>query len=122
MLDRPQNKHLKPVKPGEVRNPAGRPKGSRNKLSEAFLAAMADDFLQHGEGVIQKVRETRPHDYLRVIAATLPKQFEMAPPKSAEELTDAELTAIIRDGEKNQQGLNNGRLRRNVMRRSPRPR
>jgi hypothetical protein len=95
MLDRPQNKHLKPVKPGEVRNPTGRPKGSRNRLSEAFLAALADDFLQNGEDVIQKVRETRPHDYLRVIAATLPKQ---APAKPVEELTDAELTAIIRDG------------------------
>jgi hypothetical protein len=97
-LDRPQNKHLKPVKPGEVRNPAGRPKGSRNRLSEAFLAALAGDFLQHGEGVIQKVRETRPHDYLRVIAATLPKQFEMESTKPVEELTDAELTAIIRNG------------------------
>ena len=50
----------------------------RNKLSDAFLAALADDFLQQGEGVLQKVRETRPHDYLRVIAATLPKQFETA--------------------------------------------
>ena len=97
MLDRPQNKHLKPVKPGEVRNPTGRPKGSRNRLSEAFLAALADDFLQNGEDVIQKVRETRPHDYLRVIAATLPKQFETAPAKPVEELTDAELTAFIRD-------------------------
>jgi len=96
MLDRPQNKHLKPVKPGEVRNPSGRPKGSRNRLSESFLAALADDFLQHGEDVIQKVRETRPHDYLRVIAATLPKQFE-TPAKPVEELSDAELTAIIRD-------------------------
>jgi hypothetical protein len=38
-----------------------------------------------------------PHDYLRVIAATLPKQFETAPAKPVEELTDAELTAFIRD-------------------------
>ena len=48
MLDRPQNKHLKPVKPGEVRNPTGRPKGSRNKLSDAFLQALANDFEAHG--------------------------------------------------------------------------
>ena len=49
MLDRPQNKHLKPVKPGEVRNPTGRPKGSRNKLSDAFLKALADDFEVHSK-------------------------------------------------------------------------
>jgi hypothetical protein len=66
---------------------------------------LADDFLQHGEGVIQKVRETRPHDYLRVIAATLPKQFEIEPVKPVKELTDAELTAIIRDGEKARRDL-----------------
>ena len=28
--ERPQNKHLKPIKPGETRNPNGRPKGKLN--------------------------------------------------------------------------------------------
>jgi hypothetical protein len=31
---------LRPVQPGQVLNPAGRPKGSRNKLGEDFIAAM----------------------------------------------------------------------------------
>jgi hypothetical protein len=53
-------------------------------------------FFNTERGVIQGVREARPHDYLRIIAATLPKQFEMEPAKPMEELTDAELTAIIR--------------------------
>ena len=48
------------VKPGEVRNPAGRPKGSRNKLSDAFLQALADDFEAHGKGVVETVRTERP--------------------------------------------------------------
>ena len=43
MTIRPQNRHLKPIQPGEVRNPAGRPKGSRNKLNETFLQALAED-------------------------------------------------------------------------------
>jgi Family of unknown function (DUF5681) len=54
--------------PGESGNPAGRPKGARSKLSDAFLKALADDFLEHGEGVIQKVRAERPHDYLKIIS------------------------------------------------------
>jgi hypothetical protein len=77
MLDRPQNKHLKPVKPGEVRNPAGRPKGSRNKLSDAFLQALADDFEAHGKGVVEKVRTERPQDYLKIVASVMPKRMEV---------------------------------------------
>jgi hypothetical protein len=85
---------------GESGNPAGRPKGARSKLSDAFLKALADDFLEHGEGVIQKVREERPHDYLKIIASALPKQIELNPEKAAVDTTDDELLAIIRDGEK----------------------
>jgi hypothetical protein len=29
--------HLKPWKPGESGNPAGRPKGSRNKINQAYV-------------------------------------------------------------------------------------
>ena len=32
------------------------PRGSRNKLSDAFLQALADDFEAHGKGVVEKVR------------------------------------------------------------------
>jgi Family of unknown function (DUF5681) len=85
---------------GESGNPAGRPKGARSKLSDAFLKALADDFLEHGEGVIQKVRAERPHDYLKIIASSLPKQIDLSPEKAAAEMTDEELTAIIREGEK----------------------
>src|SRR5262245_36762420 len=38
-------------KPG---NP-GRPKGSRNKLGEAFIQALAEDFERHGAEVIERV-------------------------------------------------------------------
>ena len=34
-------------KPGRSGNPGGRPKGSRNKLGEAFVQALADDFSEH---------------------------------------------------------------------------
>ena len=98
MLDRPQNKHLKPVKPGEVRNPAGRPKGSRNKLSDAFLRALADDFEAHGKGVVEKVRTERPQDYLKIVASVMPKRMEVedvCPPRRAADLSDDSLAAIV---------------------------
>lgn len=62
-------------KPGNNANPAGRPKGSRNKLSESFIARMHADFEQHGDTVIEAVRTESPGEYLRIIASIVPKQF-----------------------------------------------
>jgi hypothetical protein len=64
--------------PGQSGNPAGRPKGSRNKLSEAFLQALADDFDANGAEVIERVRQERPHDYLKVCASVMPRRLESA--------------------------------------------
>lgn len=76
-------KQLTPWKPGQSGNPAGRPRGSRNKLGEAFIQALYDDFTQHGVEVIEKVREDKPDQYLKVVASILPKEFHV---------TDATLT------------------------------
>jgi hypothetical protein len=46
----------------------GRPKGARNKLAEAFIDDIYQDWKQHGIQVIQEVRETRPSDYLKICA------------------------------------------------------
>jgi hypothetical protein len=46
----------------------GRPKGARNKLAEAFINDLYQDWKEHGIQVIQEVRETRPSDYLKICA------------------------------------------------------
>jgi hypothetical protein len=64
-------------KPGQSGNPEGRPKGSRHKLTEDFLAAVAEDFEKHGRDALTKVREEDPSTYLRVVAQLIPKESEL---------------------------------------------
>ena len=86
--------------PGQSGNPAGRPKGSRNKLGENFLNAFAQDFEQHGGEVIEQVRKERPQDYLKVAASLLPKQIdtETRRTRPLAELSDAELLGLVAEG------------------------
>lgn len=74
----------------------GRPKGARNKLSEAFIQALHDDFAEHGAAAIATVRETKPDQYLKVIASLLPRDVNLSVVDEAADLTDDELRDRIR--------------------------
>ena len=73
---------------------AGRRRGARNRLSTSFLEALVKDFEEHGEGVIKIARMEEPINYLRLVASTLPKEFEITDGR-LQELTDAELDQYI---------------------------
>lgn len=88
-----QQTNLKPFPKGVSGNPAGRPKGSRNKLGEAFIEALHADFAEHGVTAIQKTREDDPAAYVRVIAGILPKELKI---ETTSDLTDEQLDARIR--------------------------
>ena len=70
-------------KPGNPGGP-GRPKGSRSKLSEAFLKALADDFEINGLITVEKVREDKPDAYLNIIGKLMPKLMELSGPDGSE--------------------------------------
>jgi hypothetical protein len=61
---------FKPGNPG-----GGRPLGARNRLTEAFIQAIAFDFSKNGADAIRSVRETDPSTYIRVVASLVPKQL-----------------------------------------------
>jgi len=80
--------------PGKSANPNGRPKGSRNKLGEAFVSALHDDFLNHGPEVITRVRQENPAQYLKVIAAVIPKEFHVKD-QTFGGVSDAEFASFV---------------------------
>ena len=62
------------------------------------MKALADDFDAHGVAVIEKVRTERPHDYLKIIVAVLPRRMEIEDAtdgKPPEKMTDDEAEALI---------------------------
>ena len=80
--------------PGQSGNPAGRPIGSKHKLSERFIEALHKDFEEHGVAVIAKVREEKPDQYLKVVASMVPKDINVAV-DPFEDMSDEELRASI---------------------------
>jgi hypothetical protein len=81
-------------KPGESGNPGGKPVGDRNRLTKAFLNALADDFDNHGKQAIIDCRENKPEAYIKAIAALCPKEVEIKNP--LQELKDDELLTAVR--------------------------
>jgi hypothetical protein len=81
--------------PGQSGNPAGRLRGSRNKLSEEVICALLRDFRQHGQKAVARVRQTQPGTYLKVLALLIPREHKVEYGNSLKNWTDEELEAGI---------------------------
>src|SRR6516225_2433713 len=78
-----------------ARNPAGRLRGSRNKLSEEVICALLRDFREHGQKAIAKVRRDQPGVYLKVLALLIPRQDKLEHTNTIKTMTDEELESAI---------------------------
>ena len=63
-------------KPGHSGNPLGRPKGSRNKLSEEFLSDLQAAWQQHGPTALGKCATSDPTSFCKIVGNLIPRQFE----------------------------------------------
>jgi Family of unknown function (DUF5681) len=66
--------NLKPWLPGQSGNPAGRPRGARSKLTEAFLADFLGVWERHGVAVLERVAKRDPVAFLNAAVQLMPKK------------------------------------------------
>jgi hypothetical protein len=67
----------KPFPKGVSGNPAGRPKGSRSKISQDYISELAADFEKYGIDVIVRLREEDPRAYIKCVADLVPREFDI---------------------------------------------
>jgi hypothetical protein len=79
---------------GEAGHKGGRPRGARNKLAADFLKDLHADWLEHGVAAIKIMRIERPREYVKVVAAILPRDLSIEV-SAVTELDDSELDRMI---------------------------
>src|SRR5262245_49064269 len=75
--------------PGRSGNPAGRPRGSRNALSEEVICALLRDL------ALARVRQTQPAAYLKALVLLCPREHQVEHRNLIKELSDEQLEAMI---------------------------
>jgi 16S rRNA C967 or C1407 C5-methylase (RsmB/RsmF family) len=81
--------------PGQSGNPAGRLRGSRNKLSEEVICALLRDFREHGQKAIAKVRREQPGVYLRCLTLLIPREHKVEQSNVIKNLSDQQIEDMI---------------------------
>ena len=83
---------------GQSGNPKGRGRGNRDRVTDAFFRDLANDWNLHGRKAVEDLREKDVAAYCRIVAGVVPKDVQIEVNKSARQMTDDELIAIITSG------------------------
>jgi hypothetical protein len=85
----------KPFEAGRSKT-GGRVKGTRNTISEAFLKDLALEWEQSGPDALKVMAREEPGNFVKVVAALLPKELEISDNRLAD-LNDDELDNLINE-------------------------
>jgi hypothetical protein len=80
---------------GASLNPAGRPKGSRVKLEEVFVADMVEAWKLYGKDALASTATKEPAKFAQIAASVLPKQTQTTRVHKLELMTDRELAELL---------------------------
>ena len=67
----------RPFQPGQSGNPAGRVKGSRNRLADSFISDLRDIWEAHGIQALEKCAIEQPEVLIKVVAGLMPRDLNI---------------------------------------------
>ena len=73
----PKQKPAHLFKPGQSGNPAGRPVGSKSRLTENILFDLAEFYEKEGKDLIRRVRDENPAVLLQGLLKLIPKDISL---------------------------------------------
>ena len=73
----PKQKPAHLFKPGQSGNPAGRPAGSKNKLTENIIFDLSEFYEKEGKDLIRRVRDENPAALLQGLLKLIPKDISL---------------------------------------------
>jgi len=79
-----------PFKPGQSGNPAGRPRGSRGKLSEDFLLDLRSAWNEFGVEALRRCATEEPSQFCRIVSNLLPRDIDVNVTAAVSAVTFAE--------------------------------
>jgi hypothetical protein len=77
-------------------NPAGRPVGSRNRLTNALVADLTASWEKHGPAVLERLRIDDPATYARLAVSLVPKDVQISVEQKTPGSLEPEAWAALR--------------------------